>query len=266
MNNKKLILIKLGGSLITDKNKPYTANFDVIENLAEEIREILKIGKNDLVIGHGGGSFPHVPAKLYQTQKGFMNDESAYGMALVQDSAAQLNRILVKKFLEAKIRAFSINPSSSLITENGVIIDWFLKPLEDVLKNNMLPIVYGDVVVDTKKGCTITSTEVLLNYLALNLKKEFQIEKIIYLGDTDGVWDENKKTIQEINSKMYLEMQKSFGASHGIDVTGGMEHKMSEAMKIVEKGIEVVVANGKTKGILIKIINGEKGNYTKIKK
>lgn len=266
MNNKKIFLIKLGGSLITDKNKPYTAKCDVIKQLASEIREILKTGKNDLVIGHGGGSFPHVPAKLYQIQKGFVNDESAYGMSLVQDSAAQLNRILVKKFLEAKIRAFSINPSSSLITENGKITEWYLNPLEKILKNKMLPVVYGDVVVDLKNGCSILSTEVLLNYLALNLKKEYQIEKIIYLGDTDGVWDENKKTISEINLKMYLEMQKSFGASKGIDVTGGMEHKMSEAMKIVKQGFEVVVANGKTKGILQKIINNEKGNYTTIKK
>ncbi len=114
---KKIILIKLGGSLITDKNNPFTANIEVIERLASEIKQIIDEDKYRLIVGHGGGSFPHVPAKLYQTQKGFINDKSPYGMGLVQDSASQLNRIVIKKFLENQIRAFSINPSSSLVAK-----------------------------------------------------------------------------------------------------------------------------------------------------
>lgn len=264
MNNKKLILVKLGGSLITDKNNPYKANMEIIERLAKEIKELIEPKKYHLIIGHGGGSFPHVPASLYQTQKGFINDKSPYGMALVQDSAAQLNRIVVKKFLEEEIKAVSINPSSSLTTKNGKIVEWFLRPLSLLLENKMLPVIYGDVVLDEEKGCSITSTEVLLNYLALNLDKEFAIKKIIYLGDTDGVWDENKKIIPIISSKTYVSLQKNFSVSSGIDVTGGMEHKMSEAVKIASLGIEVVIANGKTPDILQKIINNEKGNYTTI--
>lgn len=264
MNNKKLILVKLGGSLITDKNNPYKANMDIIERLAKEIKELIEPKKYHLIIGHGGGSFPHVPAKLYQTQKGFINDKSPYGMALVQDSASRINRIVIKKLLEEQIRAVSINPSSSLVTKKGKIINWYLKPLTLLLKNKMLPVVYGDVVTDVEQGCAITSAETLLNYLAINLKNEYQIEKIIYLGDTDGVWDENHQIISEITTKTYSALQKNFGASRGIDVTGGMEHKMSEAVKIASLGIEVVIANGKIPDILQKIINNEKGNYTTI--
>jgi isopentenyl phosphate kinase len=261
----QLILIKLGGSLITDKNNPFTPNLEVIERLAKEIKKILIAGKFNLIVGHGSGSFGHVTAKLYQTQKGFINDKSPYGAALVQDSASQLNRIVVKKFLEEQVRAVTISPSSSLTTKDGKISEWNLTPLLLLLKNKMLPIVYGDVVPDEKKGCTITSTEVLLNYLAINLKKVYQIEKIIYLGDTSGVWDENKKIIPLITPKTYISLQKNFGASRGIDVTGGMDHKMSEAIEIAKKGIEVVIANGKTTGILTKIIMKEKGDYTTIK-
>jgi len=35
---KELTLIKLGGSLITDKGKPYTAEPQVIRRLAKEIK------------------------------------------------------------------------------------------------------------------------------------------------------------------------------------------------------------------------------------
>lgn len=264
MNHKKLILIKLGGSLITDKNNPFTPNLEEIDRLAKEIKKILVEGKYDLIIGNGSGSFGHVPAKLYQTQKGFVNDKSPYGQALVQDSASQINRIVVKKLLEEQVRAVSINPSSSAVTKNGKIINWYLKPLILLLNHSMLPVVYGDVVSDEEQGCAITSAETLLNYLAINLKKEYQIEKIIYLGDTDGVWDENHQIIPEITTKTYSVLQKNFGASRGIDITGGMEHKMSEAIKIASEGMEVVIANGKTPDILKKIINNEKGNYTRI--
>lgn len=263
---KKLILIKLGGSLITDKNKPETADMTVIKELANEIKEINDEKKYKLIIGHGSGSFAHVPAKQYQTKNGFINEKSPHGMVLVQDAAAKLNRIIVNSFIEEHIEAFSINPSSALVASSGKIIEWYLKPLLILLKNNILPVVYGDTVCDEKLGCTITSTEVLLNYLALNLKEEYKIEKLIYLGITDGVWDENKTTIPLITPETYLVMQKNFGVSHGIDATGGMEHKMSEAIAIAKTGVEVVIANGKVPGTLKKIINVEKVKCTIIHK
>lgn len=264
MNSQKLILVKLGGSLITDKSKPETPRIEIIKKLAREIKEIQEEGKYGLIIGHGSGSFAHVPAKSYETKKGFVNEKSQYGMCLVQDSAAKLNRIIVQKFLEEQINVYSINPSSSILSAGGKIVDWYLNPLRKLLLYQVIPVVYGDVVLDENQGCAILSTEILLNYLARSLKNEYRIEKIIYLGITDGVWGENKKIIPKITTKDYCELQKCFGASGGIDVTGGMEHKMSEAMEIAKQGIEVVIGNGKTPGILSKILRGEKENCTKI--
>jgi isopentenyl phosphate kinase len=262
----KLILIKLGGSLITNKNQPESPNLSVIKKLSQEINELINDKDKFFVIGHGSGSFAHVPAKQYETKKGFINEKSPFGMGLVQDSAAKLNRIVVKHLLESEINAYSINPSSALLTKNGKIVNWYLEPLKLLLKNKMIPVVYGDVVVDENQGCAIISTEVLLNYLALNLQKEYEIEKIIYLGCTDGAWDENQKTIPVITSKSYSSLQKHFGASGGIDVTGGMDHKMSEAMEIAKVGIHVVIANGNMPHILKKILNKEYSNCTIITK
>jgi isopentenyl phosphate kinase len=255
---KKLILIKLGGSLITDKNNPFTANYAVLRKLCVEIKTISENQDYLFIVGHGSGSFGHTTAKLYQTQKGFLNEKSPFGMALVQDSAAQLNRIVVKQLLEEQVKAYSVSPSSSVVTKNGKIIRWSLEAIINLLEKGLLPVVYGDVVVDERRGCAITSTEILLNYLALNLKKDYRIEKIIYLGDTDGVWDENGEIIPIITPKIYEEMKKNFGSSKGIDVTGGMEHKMSEAVEIAKTGIEVIIANGNKPGILKKIVSGEK--------
>ncbi|MGA3021078.1 MAG: hypothetical protein ABSD68_03970, partial [Candidatus Micrarchaeales archaeon] len=64
---KNLVLVKLGGSLITDKTSPFTPNLDVIKRLAKEIHEAREEKGMSLIIGHGGGSFPHKPAKDYRT-------------------------------------------------------------------------------------------------------------------------------------------------------------------------------------------------------
>ncbi|MFN8459248.1 MAG: hypothetical protein U0401_32125 [Anaerolineae bacterium] len=55
----ELVLLKLGGSVITDKTKPFTARMDVIERLAQEINHALtdRGGDLQLIIGHGAGSF-----------------------------------------------------------------------------------------------------------------------------------------------------------------------------------------------------------------
>ena len=63
-----LVFLKLGGSLITDKNKPNTAQALVLARIAGEISATLKNNKGiKLLIGHGSGSFGHVAGEKYGT-------------------------------------------------------------------------------------------------------------------------------------------------------------------------------------------------------
>ena len=66
-----LIFLKLGGSLITDKSNAHTARPDVLRRLAAEILTALDAQPDlRLVIGHGSGSFGHIPAHRYHTRVG----------------------------------------------------------------------------------------------------------------------------------------------------------------------------------------------------
>jgi len=60
----ELVLLKLGGSLITEKNQANTAKHDLIQRLANEIKSALDARGDDLqlIIGHGAGSFGHIQA------------------------------------------------------------------------------------------------------------------------------------------------------------------------------------------------------------
>lgn len=261
---KSLILIKLGGSLITDKSKPFTENSVIIRQLTREIHQAKSLSGNLLIVGHGGGSYPHVPAAKYRTAEGIVNMKSYKGIAVVQDAAARLNRIIIKELISTGENAVALSPSSFMTAQNGEIKKAFLTPLLKLLELEMLPVVYGDVVLDLKQGCCILSTEKILNYLAKNLARSYKIERVIYCGKTDGVYGEKGKVIQLINRDRFNKLKKEIGKSEGIDVTGGMIHKVKEALKLAEKGIQSVIISGSKPGILKKAILGKKVSGTRV--
>ena len=82
---KNLILIKLGGSVITDKEIPMSLRKNILTRLVGEIARAKQENPDQLlIVGHGQGSFAHVPASKYQTMAGFINEESLLGMAIVK--------------------------------------------------------------------------------------------------------------------------------------------------------------------------------------
>jgi isopentenyl phosphate kinase len=262
MNN--LILIKLGGSVVTNKSKEYTAREENITRLAKEIRNVNKIYQGKIVIGHGAGSFAHTPASKYQTKKGLINNESLLGMSIVEDSARELNAIIIKHFLQEKIAVFPFSPASFLISDLQVYLKSYLDPVIKALEIGQLPIVYGDVVLDKTNGCTIFSTEKVLGVLAKELNMIFKI-RMIYVTDVDGVYDQNKKTISTITNKNFMEVKKSILGVTTVDVTGGMLHKVEEALNLAKKyKIETLIINGNKPGNLKKAILGDKVLGTKI--
>lgn len=261
---QKLILIKLGGSVITDKTKEFTAREDNISRFAIEIKSALKNFGGKIIVGHGGGSFPHTPATKYKTKQGITGKESVFGVSLVEDAARQLNMIITKSFIYKSLPVFTFSPSSWLITDTEVVVKSYLDPIKKALQINILPVVYGDVVLDKSQGCTIASTEKLFSELAKKLSSEYKI-RMIFVTNTDGVYDNNKKTIPVISSKNFTFIKKGIVGSKGIDVTGGMLHKVEEALQIAKKyKIETLIINGNKKGNLKKAILGEKVLGTRI--
>jgi len=263
---KTLILIKLGGSVITDKKKDSTVREDVIKRLAKEIKNAhTKLGKDTVfTIGHGAGSFAHVPAKKYKTKEGLINRNSLFGLCVTEDSARKLNAIVIKNFLEIGLSTFSFSPASFLYSDAKVCLKSYFDPLNKALQIGVIPVVYGDVIIDKTIGCTIFSTEKILSIIAQKLRKDYKI-KIIYVTDVDGVYDKNGKTIPLISDKNFGQIMTGIIGAKGTDVTGGMLHKVEESLKLAKKtGIETLIINGKTPGNLRKAILGSKCVATKI--
>jgi len=254
---KELILIKLGGSLITDKTKPYTARPLVIKRLAEEVKYCWDKGFR-FVISHGSGSFGHTSAAKYKTADGISNKEGVYGLAKVQQDAIAINRIINKIFLAEGLPVLSFVPSSFSFASNCQLATIFAKPVIQALKIDALPLVFGDVILDKTQGCCIFSGEVTLDNLIFPLiEAGYGVKRIIQVGNTDGVYDKGGKTVPQINHKNFTEVKRLIWVSGSADVTGGMLHKIEESLKMAKKGIDCLIINGERKDILAKAILGK---------
>jgi isopentenyl phosphate kinase len=257
--NKSIILVKLGGSVITDKNVSYFAREDVIKRLAEE----LKNAKTALVIAHGSGSFGHVSAAKYGGAKGY---KSTLGLAKVALDALEINRIVMRNLVAKGLPAISFKPMSMITAKNGEMKNNFFEPIILALKQELIPVVYGDGILDETWKSTIFSGETSLGKIALYLKsKGYKIAKIIEVGETDGVYDDKKNTIFNISSKSWPKIKKFIFNSNRADVTGGMKHKIEEALKISQIGTETLIINGNIKNELARALSGKPTKGTVIR-
>ena len=81
------MLIKLGGSVITDKSQYRRFDKDAVSRLC---REIAESGKQAVVV-HGAGSFGHILAKRYSIQDGYSSKEQIPAVAMVQHDVRELS-------------------------------------------------------------------------------------------------------------------------------------------------------------------------------
>ena len=269
---KELVLIKLGGSLITDKTKPYTPLLDVMDGLALQIATTLQTQPNlRLVIGHGAGSFGHVAASEYKTRDGYPRPsplthrerdrtEASYwkGFAEVWYQASTLNRFVMEALHKAGVRAIALPPSSSVIASDGQVAVWETTPIRMSLAAGMIPVIFGDVVFDEVRGGTILSTENLFAYLV----KALDPERILLAGLEDGVWADfpaRTRKIEKITPQSFHDIQHGVSKSASADVTGGMEAKVMEMLELVQEnpGLRVQIFSGLEPGNLIRALQGE---------
>lgn len=253
---KTIILLKLGGSIITDKEKPNTPNQDRITSFARQIHSAIKSNPDlRLIIGHGSGSFAHVPAKKYRITEGITSDSQIMGMCEVADAAARLNRIVVEILLQEGIRAQSFSPSSWVTTRNGARQSVHTEPVFASSGIGIVPVVYGDMIVDSVKKGVIYSTEMVFDALISQAAELNQhISSIVQVGRTDGLLDRSGKIVPVISEANIDEVKRLIGETKGYDVTGGMLHKIEESLKIAKLGIPTTLIGGNDDHTLLDVL------------
>lgn len=253
-----LTFLKLGGSLITDKGRPYTPRLDVLQRLAEEIQAArAALPGLSLVLGHGAGSFGHVPAKKYNTRQGVHTAEEWLGFAEVWKEANALNRLVMDALLQAGLPAVSLPPSAGITAEDGQVAEWNLYPLSTALEKGLLPVVFGDVIFDRRRGGTILSTEDLFSHLARRLRPR----RILLAGIEAGVWADFPactRLLPLITPQTFQEAANGLHGSNATDVTGGMASKVRQSLELVQEipQLEIDIFSAEPRGALFEALLG----------
>ena len=263
-------LVKLGGSLLTDKTAVDAVRPDVLARLAAEIAAAApaaarRKGAQDtgdaLVIGHGSGSFGHVAASRYGLAAGLRDAGQLPGVSRTQERAAALHRQVCAALAAAGLFPFSLAPSSSVVAAGGRPLAMAVEPLVLALGRGLLPVLYGDVVLDREQGVAICSTERLFELLADQLPAfGMRVRRVLWLGETDGVYDAAGRTLPHLGADALAAEaggRPAIGAAAGTDVTGGMLHRVQTALALAARSIPSLIANGTTPGLLAAALRGE---------
>ncbi len=265
LSEPRSTILKIGGSVITDKNADSVVRTEEISRLAGEIH---KANVKNLVIVHGGGSFGHPVARRYRIKDGFKEDSQRIGFAETHNVMAVLNGFVMDSLILHSIPAVSITPSTCIVTENGRIKSFQDDTLKTLLKMGFTPVLYGDAVLDTKLGFTILSGDQLVSMLGTMLNAE----RIVVGVDVDGLYeadprvDETAKVFKHLTLEELKEFQRKLDKPSVCDVTGGMLGKVTELIPALERGIPVTIVNALKPKSVYGVLKGEPVEGTVIEK
>jgi isopentenyl phosphate kinase len=265
MSGMNVTLLKLGGSLLTDKEREATARAEVIERLAGEIARA-RAARPDLrlVLGHGSGSFGHAAAKRHGLAGGRetppARGDLRAGIVATRTQATHLHRLMMEALSTAGAFPWSISPSSCLVSDDGAVSDratFPVAPLAAALDLGLLPVTYGDVVMDSSRRAAIVSTETVLGAVAAGLAREgWTVERALWAGTTAGVWDLDGEPIPLVHPDDSERARVAAGAARGADVTGGMEHRLGSTLELARSGVPSLIFDGTVPGAVERALLG----------
>jgi isopentenyl phosphate kinase len=247
-----LILIKLGGSVITFKEKPLAANFEAIRSISYALASV----KIPIILIHGGGSFGHYWSVKYNMHSK-PDQYDSHGISIVHESMIALNQIIVNYMIKVGMNPYMILPS--VFTSGRKPIAKKIKELKSIVESSVIPISFGDIIYIENKMYSILSGDALMSILSKILRPS----KVIFTLNVDGIYKDmgKREIIKELKNN-----NNSINFSKVIqDVTGGMRRKVTEALKISDIGIDVLMVNGLKPERIINAITGTDFEGTLVK-
>ena len=238
-----MILIKLGGSIITNKEKPLSARRKTIDNLAKSLKKI----DESMIIVHGGGSYGHYWSVKYDMH----TKEKKYnlrGVAIIKNSMIELNKIVLDSMLKNKLNPYCLPPTDFMLGNKP--ISKKVKEIEKIAKSGLIPVTYGDALWYGQKKTYILSGDKIMTYLAKILKPRL----CIFVLNEDGLYSDlkSKKLIYELRGK------RPSISENKMDVIGGMTRKVEEASKVSKMGMSVFFVNGNKPDRIVKAVKNRK--------
>jgi len=238
-----MILIKLGGSVITDKKSPLTLRDDAIRGIVKALTRI----KEPVIVVHGGGSFGHYWSVQYD-----MHTKPArydlHGASLVKNSMIFLHYAILDAMEKAGLNPYTVQPGS-FVSRNGVLRSKVVE-MQDMAEHGFLPVTFGDALWAGSGRTGILSGDSIMSKLA----KILQPRLCMFALDVDGLYE-------DMESRILINMageRDSTITKVNADVTGGMSRKVKEAKAISKMGLDVFFVNGTKSERIVSAAHGKR--------
>ena len=225
-------IVKLGGSLITDKNTQDT--FDELGILA--CVDWLHLNKKSIqTIVLGGGSFGHIAAtKLIKNWSSITVSQRKKQIQTIQQSMQVLRKYLSRALGEKGITSVAVSP------EKYSSINKTVQACAEVIKSGNILLTHGAVLMDTQKLTIVSSEDIMMDLVrhidsADGAKKNFEY---VFFTKTKGVLDADGAIIPRIKTAAVIE---TFGTPN--DTTGGMAQKLKNAFTLAATGNAVWITH-----------------------
>jgi isopentenyl phosphate kinase len=139
--------------------------------------------------------------------------------------------MVVEALNSAGVNALPVHPMACAVSENSRIKSMFLEQIEEMLTNDFVPVLHGDMVMDTELGTSVLSGDQIVPYLAIQMKAA----RIGIGSAEEGVLDSNSEVIPNISNNNFNKIKECLGGSANTDVTGGMLGKVLELLNLSEQ-------------------------------
>ncbi len=218
-------ILKIGGSFITRKSGYRELETGNLDFMARTIASVWKKGVQDFVLVHGAGSFGHAPVLKYGIKDGVKNEAQKLGYADTHWACNELSQVFVNALIKARVPAISLPPAALIEQKEKRISKFDTGIVQKYLKKGFLPVLYGDVVLDSSLVGSVCSGDQIVSYLGKDA------EFVVLATDVDGVLDDAGKVIPLITKENFSEIKKHLKTKEG-DVTGAMEGKLRELLSL----------------------------------
>jgi len=247
-------ILKLGGSVLTKKHGFMEADTASIAKLASIVGKAYKAGVRNLIIVHGAGSFGHAPVIKYKLNNGVRTRKQTWACALTHSACSHFSSHITDALIKAGVPARSVPPADIAKSRNRRIVSMDEKVVLKCLKDGYVPVLFGDMIPDSKLGCSVCSGDQIVAYFARHAKR------VVMATNVDGVLVHGK-VVQSITRKNFSEVKRHLHCSGAPDVTGGMEGKICEMLKF---RAPAYIVNAKKPERVLALLLGKKALSTRI--
>ncbi|MDA9663279.1 acetylglutamate kinase [Candidatus Pelagibacter sp.] len=257
--NDEFIVIKCGGSVLVDPK--------LFKIFIEDVAVLNKLGLNPIVI-HGGGKRINNKLGELNIKSNFINglrvtDKNTIN--IVEDVLIEFNKEIVNalkdhscettRITSKEYNIITVKPESDKLGFVGIPTHIKTNMLKEIIDVKKIPVVAPLGLDKNNQTFNINADTV-----AGSVAKELKARRLMIISDVEGVLDNEKKLIPEINS---IEAKKLIDLEI---ISGGMIPKINNCLDVASNGVKgVVIIDGRKNHSLLFELLSDKGSGTLIR-